>query len=407
MRTFLRVKHFSRDGLLLPDSYEGYSQSWTRKFIELLYLHHANILTGAPYTFTDILGSPTRTADGDASSNLIKGNLRVIGPGGNAGVLVANGSNGQFSGPVYCCWYDYNDIIPGHYIGIQIGRGATAATPGDTMMVDKIHHGTRGSIAATSLIEAMATGDTNDGNYTNTGGSMGILYRPLRSCTIYDIQFKMWRTGSPGTVTANVIAVAGGTSLTSDTTILATSNGVNANLWGSASPGAWITFTFPSPIYLQAGFLYFIYITPTQVSGGNLINWRYNAAAAGSHVFGLTSTSSPPSGPSLSATGIALWQIDGAAGAEMEYGGTDLYGYVVSNPTAVFNLRRIFMNNSGEAITVQEAGIYMPMTHRYAGFNGQSYDLSWVACAARDTFAGIVVNNGESLEVDYTPSIHI
>ena len=56
MRTLLEAKHFSKEGKLLPDSYKGWSKSFTKHFIECLYLSHANILTGAPYTLADVIG---------------------------------------------------------------------------------------------------------------------------------------------------------------------------------------------------------------------------------------------------------------------------------------------------------------------------------------------------------------
>ena len=86
MRTLLEVKHFSKERKLLPDSYKGWSRSFTKHFIECLYLPHANILTGAPYSLTDVLGSTTRLVDADsntpASSLFSKANMQLVGPGG-------------------------------------------------------------------------------------------------------------------------------------------------------------------------------------------------------------------------------------------------------------------------------------------------------------------------------------
>ena len=61
------------------------------------------------------------------------------------------------------------------------------------------------------------------------------------------------------------------------------------------------------------------------------------------------------------------------------------------------------MNNSGLAITVQESGIYLPVTRYILNLSVYDYN-NFIVCAAHDVFAGITVNNGESLEIDYTPA---
>ena len=410
MRTLLEVKHFSKERKLLPDSYKGWSRSFTKHFIECLYLPHANILTGAPYSLTDVLGSTTRLVDADSNTpaNYLfsKANMQLVGPGGYGMVNLPMGdtySNSQGIGS-----YQPGTGVPGHVIGIQIGRSNTAVTPTDTALNDKIHHGTRAAVGA-SNIDSVTAGDNADQNNQTTNGYIGMIYRPLRSCSMADIQFKCFRTGNPGNVNAIVVGICNnGSTLSADATIIATSNAVNANAWGAASPGALITFTFASPPYLQAGFTYFIAITPAQASGGNYVNIRTNSAANLSRL-SFAYASSLGIANNLSAqynNGIVMFQIDGTAGSEMEYGATDLYGYTVSNPTALFTLRRIFMNNSGLAITVQESGIYLPVTRYVLNLNAYDYN-NFIVCAAHDVFAGITVNNGESLEIDYTPSIHV
>ena len=409
MRTLLEVKHFSKERKLLPDSYKGWSRSFTKHFIECLYLPHANILTGAPYSLTDVLGSTTRLVDADSNTpaNYLfsKANMQLVGPGGYGMVNLPMGdtySNSSGS-------YQPGTGVPGHVIGIQIGRSNTAVTPTDTALNDKIHHGTRAAVGA-SNIDSVTAGDNADQNNQTTNGYIGMIYRPLRSCSMADIQFKCFRSGNPGNVNAIVVGICNKdtSNLAADATIIATSNAVNANAWGAASPGALITFTFASPPYLQAGFTYFIAITRSQASGGNYVNIRTHSAANLSRLsfvyaslLGIANNVQAPYG-----NGIVMFQIDGTAGSEMEYGATDLYGYTVSNPTALFTLRRIFMNNSGLAITVQESGIYLPVTRYVLNLNAYDYN-NFIVCAAHDVFAGITVNNGESLEIDYTPSIHV
>ena len=165
--------------------------------------------------------------------------------------------------------------MPGHAIGIQIGRSNTAVTPTDAFLNDRIAHGVRAAVGSSNL-DSLTSGDDTDRNYANTGGYIGIIYRPLRSMVMSDIQFKCFRTGSPGNVTVIVVGIANRTfgNLCADSTVIATSNVVNANLWGNASPGALVTFTFASPPVLHAGFTYYIAITPSQASGSNYVNIR-------------------------------------------------------------------------------------------------------------------------------------
>jgi hypothetical protein len=409
MRTLLEVKHRSKDGLVLPDSYRGWSRSFTKHFIEGLYLSHANILTGVPYTVSDVMGSTNRSVDGDGvgptNTGNAKANMQVLGPGGYNAVPLFMGDkySGVANGFAAFTW------VPGHVFGIMIGRSNTAVTPTDVMLNDRIHHGTHGSIGVLTNIESYLPTDLVTETYTNTNGYIGMVIMPKRSCSMTDIQFKCFRTGNPGNVTAVLIAIdtRSGGPLVIDSAVIATSNIVNANAWPSTSGTASMqTFTFASPPYLQAGFTYFIGITPAQASGGNYVNLRGVTIGTqpNSSAWAATALNTNMSQQSMQLN----YQIDGTAGAEMEYGSTELMGasYVVSNPTAVFTLRRFFWNNSGEAITVQESGIYFPLT-RYIAIVG-SYDMNnFIVCAAHDTFAGIVVNNGESIEVDYTPSIHV
>jgi hypothetical protein len=407
IRTLLETKHFSKEGRLLPDSYKGWSRSFTKHFIECLYLPHANILTGAPYAVADVIGAASRPVDSDSNTpttkNCPKGNMQLAGPCGQGivvlpmGDIYTGGSGGFFPG----------EVMPGHAIGIQIGRSNTAVTPLDAFLNDRIAHGVHAAVGA-SVIDSFAGADNGDYNFASTGGYVGIIYRPIRSHSMADIQLKCWKTGSPGNVTVVVTGIENYlvSAPCANATVLATSNIVNANAWGG-TPGALVTFTFASPPVLHAGWTYFIAITPSQASGGNSVNIRTSTTVLLSRVMVATSVTPIGPGVSLSSSGqTPLFQIDGTAGNEMEYGATDLYGYTVANPNASFTLRRIFMNNSGNSITVQECGIYLPVTRYWTGSNTFDYS-NFIVCAAHDTFAGIAVNNGESLEIDYTPSITV
>lgn len=408
MRTLLTVKRISHDGRVL-DLRQGYSRSFLKHFIEALYLSHAHILTGTPLVVADVMGSLTRSVDGDSSNyttpnNYSKVNLQVAGPSGRGVVLMSDGSGDVGAKSVVFPFAK----MPGHVIGIMIGRDNTAVTPTDARLVDRVHHGRGASIAPGGGIDSVLAGDTIDGKYDTATGLLGMIYQPLRSCLMSSIQFKMFRTGNPGNVTCNVVGIyqANASQLFDDTTVMATSNVVNGNLWGAASPGAWVTFTFAAPVLLQAGLTYYIYITPSRVDAANYVLWREIATSWGRWTRATAATTVLGSVLTISTTRQPIFDLYGSAGAEMEYGATDIYGYSVVNPNASFAMRRIFMNNSGEAITVVESGIHVPLTRYITSLS--AYDANaFVLCAARDVFAGINVLNGESIEVTYTPSITV
>lgn len=415
MRTLVTLKRFDIDGRL-AEIRQQYSRSFTKHFIEGLYLSHAQILTGAPLVVADVMGSTTRSVDCDSYEGqnptaFPKVNLQVAGPSGRGTLWVPTGS-AEYTSGTYLPVLTPSNRMPGHCFGIVVGRSATAPTPTDVCLGDRVHHGTGPTVSPAATIDSLSTGDTLDYACTTTNGLVGMLYMPLRSCLLSDIQFKVWRTGNPGNVNVIVAAVYQGAPATAaslpyvDATAIATSNTVNANLWGSASPGAFVTFTFASPPRLEAGFTYFIYIYPSQASAFNYVNMRRDATEGGR---ALACSANSTAAILSEIAGHTLYIADGTCGAEMEYGATDIYGLSISNPNGSFTMRRIFMNNSGEAITVQECGIYTPLSRYIAWASGDgavNYN-AFIVCAAHDTFAGIAVANAESLEVDYTPSITV
>ena len=102
----------------------------------------------------------------------------------------------------------------------------------------------------------------------------------------------------------------------------------------------------------------------------------------------------------------------GTALAQFEYGGNEIFGYTVANPNASFNIRRLFRNNSGGALTVNECGIYA-MSGKYdkdyaANYAQVTAGFVQPMCIARDVIGGgIAVADGEDLAVTYTPQITV
>lgn len=408
IRTLLTLRRFDRNSKLV-EVRKGYSRSFTRNFINGLYVSHGHILTASALNFTDVMGSTTRLVDGDSNQGtanqiLDKSNMRIAGPCGNGAVALFTGESTP--GPV-----SVNGIkFPGHAFGIQIGSDATVVTPTDSRLIERIGHGVNPSVAPAAVIDQVIAGDTGDDILNTTNSYLGMIYTPLRSFTLTDVQFKVWRTGAaPGNVSVKIIGLYhGGTvRVWADTTIIGSSDLVDANAWGAASPGAFVSFPFSTPVQLHAGFVYLIAIYPSQAAAANYVNWRTVAGAYARKTNANFANLGVEANLGDYNIQFPLFIFTGTAQAEMEYGGTDIYGYSVVNPNASFTMRRIFMNNSGEAITVREAGIYFPLTN-YKNLTLSPNYNAFIACAARDVIApAIAVAHGESLEVTYTPSITV
>lgn len=93
--------------------------------------------------------------------------------------------------------------------------------------------------------------------------------------------------------------------------------------------------------------------------------------------------------------------LHGTQAGRFEYGGCELIGIAFANPNGQFTIRRYFTNNSGGAITVQEAGIYSV---------GTDYNTiwAWAFLIARDLVSpGVAVANTELLRVSYVVSITV
>lgn len=406
MRTLLTIK---KEGKLV---YQDYSKSFTRHFLEALYLSHANILTGAPLaSVIDVIGA-TRSVDGDSRGSATptfspKGNMLIDAPSGNGGVLVLSG---QIDSAGAAQQFARTQRLAGHQFGIVIGTDNTLAAPADARLGARIFHGISGTVAASSQ-DSLLTGDAGDDNNQVTNAVIGFIFHPKKSILLTRIDLKVFRTGAaPGNVTLNVcgINMANSNVPLMDGTVLSTSNVVNANAWGAVSPGAWVPFTFAAPYVLQAGFSYYIYINPSQAAAGNYVNMRYISSALSTRdPINATTAGAPPANLTINTQRRHIYDVWGTVTPEMEYGGTSVYGLTVVNPNGSLNIARTFRNNSGEAIGVQECGLYMPLT-RYFATSIQYGFIIFVVCAARDVIAPVVnVANGESIEVIYTPSITV
>ena len=90
----------------------------------------------------------------------------------------------------------------------------------------------------------------------------------------------------------------------------------------------------------------------------------------------------------------------GNGAGQFEYGGNEVLPLVYAAPNVSFTIRRYFTNNSGGAITVNEAGIYAEISSNIVA--------EFAACIARDLVSpGVAVANTELLRVSYVPQITV
>ena len=103
---------------------------------------------------------------------------------------------------------------------------------------------------------------------------------------------------------------------------------------------------------------------------------------------------------------MPIFQLFGSASPEIEYSGCEIFGYTVVNPSASFNVRRLFTNNGVVTLSIAETGMYMAgckytQTGNYSGH-------VWPYCVARDAIdPAIAINPGQVLQITYTPQITV
>ncbi|MBA7656519.1 hypothetical protein ES703_64445 [subsurface metagenome] len=86
----------------------------------------------------------------------------------------------------------------------------------------------------------------------------------------------------------------------------------------------------------------------------------------------------------------------GTGAGQMSHAGCTVSNYTVAAPSCSFIISRTFTNNSGDSITVKEAGLYMRM------------DSSYYGCAARDVFSSPqAVPNGGSITINWTLKVTV
>lgn len=128
----LILERLDKEGRLL-ERREQKSRSFTKGFLGLLYIAHAQITAASPYSMTDIDGN-ARNIDSQGVYKYYKATLMIGSAPGNSQVVALSG--GSDSG----AYFD-GLMLEAQKIGIQVGTGATAVTPTDTAIETRIAHG--------------------------------------------------------------------------------------------------------------------------------------------------------------------------------------------------------------------------------------------------------------------------
>jgi hypothetical protein len=409
-----------RDGKLLERRRQR-GRSFTLPMLQLLYIAHAQILQAAPYTMTDIMGQ-LRQVDNEASGGYIrkyKGTLNLCAPGGNGSMYIPCGGVLRYDATRPYWTVHPMLFFKGDILGIQIGGDNTAVTPSDTHLGQKIFHGVNGPVAGPASFDAHTTGDTGAFAIDAATKAVACFIFPTRGFRMSAVRLLLYRTGNPGNMILTIRGIRAPENLSQyalkpETTGNIDSITENGNTLPVGAPYEWREFTLTTPIDMQPGLCYAFALEVPLGSGGNSVSWRYQDVGGVAAV--------PNQEYAYSGDTQVTWNLNrnyrlmieprGSALGEMEYGGCDMFGRTVANPNDEFSICRLFRNNSGGAISVEEVALYAAVT-RYGLTQGTSsfaYRVgdAYAACIARDVVAPAVnVLNGENLEVIYTPQITV
>ena len=401
MRTLLTLERL-KEGQVLEKQVQ-WSQSFVKGLMQLLYLQHAQVQSASPYSAVDILGQ-ARNIDTqiEAQARSLKGNMLISAPSGYGQVFVPSGQDvlgGSYYSPIYL----QTSLLPGSGVGIVVGADNTLAVPAHTGLLQRIFHGQGVAVAGPATFDAVTTGDTVDTAAYGANYWTGVIFNPLRGFKMASFKLLLYRTGSPGTVTAYLggLKLAGSypPDLQADTASVITSVATNGNTLPTAAPYEWREFTLAAPLDLNPGFWYCILLKAPTGDSSNKVNLRSGPAIYPR--YGKIYTSDGGSSFSVSSSS-PLFDLRGSCQIELEYGGCELFGRLTANPNDQFSLRRLFTNKSGSAVNIQESGIYAAAA-AYGTFCN-----AWAFCIARDVIApAINLPDGQVLQVTYTPQITV
>ena len=387
----LILDRLDREGRLL-ERREQPSRSFTKGFLQLLYVAHLQPTYAVPYSMPDITGAPRDVdSDGGGSWHLSKPTLAIASPPGLTGIN-------------YCSYSAnagrWNCIVQGEKVGIQVGVGTDAVAPDDYALTSRIAHGVRPPDGANVSFESYKVNDNLDYEiYADKWCCQ--TFRPKVGHKLYSVKLKLYREGSPGTVTVAIYPVTeykpAGSALVTGTT--------NGDTLTDISPGEWREITFPSQIDLVPGMDYAIVVHITGGSTTQNIHWRYGSADSeyprGQRGYSANGGSSWTTSPGQA----HMFEEFGRSIGEFQYGGCELIGLAFSDPNGEFTIRRYFNNACGVSKTVNECGIHA-IGSQHGTSTGDGF--AWPFCIAHDIVSpGVAVADAELLRATYVPQITV
>ncbi|GAJ04003.1 unnamed protein product, partial [marine sediment metagenome] len=200
----LILDRLDKEGRLL-ERREQPSRSFTKQFLQLLYVAHYQIQSGAPYSMTDIRGAAVNVDSQIVSPTYAtrgaKANLAFGSPPGSKGNFLAYGGGAG----AYLYAKMLQSVLMGEHLGIQVGGGTTAVTPTDTQLETRFGHGIRPADGANATFESYTAGDDAGLRiYGNTWGAQ--TFRAQHQHKLYSVKLLVYRVGLPGTITVDIYA---------------------------------------------------------------------------------------------------------------------------------------------------------------------------------------------------------
>jgi hypothetical protein len=315
-------------------------------------------------------------------------------------------------------WEPLN-FLKGDILGIQIGGDNTAVAPDDHALGQKIFHGVGASVAGPASFSEYTTGDDTSDTIDSADDLRACLFIPERGFRMSSVKLLLYKAGNPGNMVLRIKGVrydhteGGQGCFFPDPAGEIDAITENANTLPVGAPYEWREFTLTTPINMQPGMMYAFTLECATADAVNKVYWRYHDNIT-PYLHNWYRCYSTDGGDERSTYDDAAMMIypRGSALTEMEYDGCGMFGKVVANPNGEFSIGRLFRNNSGEAIAVEEVGLYAAVTRyvyrEYSSIWTYKVGDSWAACVARDVVAPAVnVANGETLEVVYTPQITV
>lgn len=413
MKTLLTLaKYKTENGVpvrMIGKPYVQESRSWVKGFLQGLYINHAELETAQSELVNDLAGGNLFKADcdepsyGTDKSRGTNPNLFIAAGGGHGSIFRVPGaqnSSGEFHA------YNIEQTRPFSTVGIIVGGDNTAVTPTDWKLHQQFGNGREQADASTVSIQKLDSA-TTPSQYEAYGTTEMVMFiSPEKHFRLYSVKLKIYREGSPGTLTVKIFPIFWGyynmyklnmTELLSQTT--------DGDTLTTDTAGEWRELVFASQIDLVPGYVYGITLQAPSGNSSNSVHWVSRPSNEYWKSTELRGTSGTTGWASISPGSYQFYhELMGRNPGELEYGGVEISGPSTSGSTAEFNIRRYFTNLSGESRTVREVGLTGVQSSVGMTSGRSIINILY----ARDVLGtAITLANTEILLAQYTPKITV